>query len=66
MRKCNPPNKRNAKDPTHCNTCEVKFTKDNTHRNLGYLNRKCKPCLSKENTKRQRESQRKIVEARWF
>ena len=54
MRKCNPPNKRNAKDPTHCNTCEVKFTKDNTHRNLGYLNRKCKPCLSKENTKRQR------------
>jgi hypothetical protein len=66
MRKCNPPHKRNAKEPTHCNTCNVLFTKDNMRRNLGYLNRKCKDCISKHNTERQRLKREKEVAARWF
>ncbi len=66
MKKCNPPHKRNAQDPKNCNTCNTLFTKDNMVRNLGYLNRKCKKCISKDNIKRQRIRRERELAARWF
>ena len=66
MKKGNPPGMKNAKEPKNCNTCNAEFNKNNMVRNLGYLNRKCKPCISKDNIKRQRERQRRILESRWF
>ena len=66
MRKCNPPHKRDKIDPTNCIECKDAFTKDNTYRNLGYLYRKCKKCISKENRARQKERRDRENKFKWF